>query len=509
MRVPLKVLIELRPAFEGHAGIPQETRLLFCGIAQLDGVEAQGLIQTGDRFLAPGLSVPPDASAPTLASDEVIDRMSRVVVSTQAPESPRPMPWPLRAAMRLLRPIGRLAPLVALTVRSLVGLREPLSWFDPRHFPDFVWRSLFAKTLPLEDREQVIGARFRIARAPYGGMHAVGLFSRSLGRAVYPRLDTGGIDAMLAMTPYPAGVSEGTRLIVRYFDAVPLLMPHTIRHKAHHQALHYQALRHNVARGAWFVCCSEASRLDLLKVFPSVTDRAVTIPCMLSHDYFPEASSARRVPEVLARRALRAVPGAPLAEDAARRLVEAVDLPQPADYLLMVSTLEPRKNHETLVEAWEQLRSADRPGLKLVVVGSMGWDHDAIIERMRIWIERGEILVLSGVPADELRLLYRHACVTVCPSYAEGFGYAGVEAMRCGGVVAASDIAVHREIYGDAAEYFSPYSASEIAQAVLRVIGPDRHAHRLQLAQRGEQVCARYLPDKILPMWRDLLQRAR
>jgi len=44
------------------------------------------------------------------------------------------------------------------------------------------------------------------------------------------------------------------------------------------------------------------------------------------------------------------------------------------------------------------------------------------------------------VPAEALRLLFRQAVVTVCPSVGEGFDFSGVEAMRCGGVVAASDI---------------------------------------------------------------------
>ncbi|MDR7927306.1 hypothetical protein RIE95_09980 [Acidithiobacillus thiooxidans] len=48
--------------------------------------------------------------------------------------------------------------------------------------------------------------------------------------------------------------------------------------------------------------------------------------------------------------------------------------------------------------------------------------------------------MLHSVPAEALRLLFRQAVVTVCPSVGEGFDFSGVEAMRCGGVVAASDI---------------------------------------------------------------------
>ena len=54
---PLRVLIEMRPALEGHAGIPQETRLLFRGLSMVDNVKVEGLMQSAERVLARGLPV--------------------------------------------------------------------------------------------------------------------------------------------------------------------------------------------------------------------------------------------------------------------------------------------------------------------------------------------------------------------------------------------------------------------------------------------------------------------
>ena len=76
------------------------------------------------------------------------------------------------------------------------------------------------------------------------------------------------------------------------------------------------------------------------------------------------------------------------------------------------------------------------------------------------WMERGDVFLVADVPSADLRLLYKHARATVCPSFGEGFDFSGVEAMKSGGAVVASDIAVHREIYADAAEYCNPYSQS-------------------------------------------------
>jgi hypothetical protein len=52
---PLKILLEMRPALEGHSGIPQETRLLFRGLSLLENVQVEGLLQSGDQMLARGL----------------------------------------------------------------------------------------------------------------------------------------------------------------------------------------------------------------------------------------------------------------------------------------------------------------------------------------------------------------------------------------------------------------------------------------------------------------------
>jgi glycosyltransferase involved in cell wall biosynthesis len=120
---------------------------------------------------------------------------------------------------------------------------------------------------------------------------------------------------------------------------------------------------------------------------------------------------------------------------------------------------------------------------------------------------RGQLHLLDDVPAAELRLLYRHALVTACPSFGEGFGFSGVEAMRCGGVVVASDLAVHREVYGDAALYFNPYSSEALVQTLSSLIGADALSMRSNLVTGGASRSARYQPDQVLPAWQCFLDR--
>jgi glycosyltransferase involved in cell wall biosynthesis len=145
------------------------------------------------------------------------------------------------------------------------------------------------------------------------------------------------------------------------------------------------------------------------------------------------------------------------------------------------------------------------PGLKLLVVGETGWHSKPIVRRFRPWMERGDVYLVEDVPSPDLRLLYKHARATICPSFGEGFDLPGVEAMKSGGAVVASDIAVHREIYADAAEYCNPYSSQDLARAIREVIDPARCARRDELVARGAIVSRRYAHETILPQWQAFL----
>ncbi len=481
---PIKVLLEMRPALDKHAGIPQQTRLLFRGLRMADGCEVEGLIQSSTHALGKGLPPHNRTWLGMLPKHRQIDRLARIVIMLEQKF--------LRSYTSALH----------VALRRLIGGSERLFHFDPTHYRDFIWRRLFARTLPAADFDLVTSAGFRVARAHWTAMHVLALVSNKLGYALFPRLNTSDFDVVISETPYPATVSKRTRLVVRYHDAIPLLMPHTISDRRHHQAFHYRALRRNVESGAWFACVSEATRKDLLSVFPQAEARAVTIHNIVSHDYFDEDSAPTRVPEIIQAR-----PNSRAYRLTARPSRDTLSA-KPLEYLLIVSTIEPRKNHLTLLSAWERLRAERLPGLKLLVVGSLGWHNRPILQKFHPWLERGELIMLEEVPSAELRLLYKHARAVVCPSFAEGFDLSGVEAMSSGGVVVASDIPVHREVYADGARYFNPYSVEQLVGALAEIIDPANPHLRAQLIHHGAAIGRRYQFDAILPKWQHFLTSA-
>jgi hypothetical protein len=502
------ILFDLKPALDGYAGIPQETRLLFRGLRSLSSCDVTGLIQHGARRLRSGANA---ARSPNPRA-YLINCSSRVVVSLRdmSPASPgvgdvQVLATGAKSAnsnvslKSVLESMGLFLLLQSAQLGDRLGRRLEPAPFAAELFDDFVWRTFFSKTLKSRDKPLVTTSRFQTLSVSRKRLHQVGLAGRRWSRTPrYLSINTHGSDVLLAQTPFPARVSGGTQLVIRYHDAIPIFLPHTINDSVFHQASHYYALQENVRAGAWFSCVSESTRRDLLTVFPEAEARTSVIHNMISDDYFDEFSAFDDVPQIIRSRLVRSrAVTADLSslESALRGSGTGFD------YLLMVSTIEPRKNHLLLIAAWERLKYNAMPRLKLVVVGSPGWASASVLDAFRPWLERGEIFYLNNVPSAELRVLYRHAAATICPSLAEGFDYSGIEAMRSGGVVIASGIPVHREIYGDASAYFDPYSAEDAAAVIGNVLSDESLGLREQLRVAGARAAARYTSEHLLSQW--------
>lgn len=516
----LRVLVDLRPALQGFAGIPQEVRLLFRGLCLDDNLSIEGFLQMDSAALAFGLSPNESSSNQSKADSQPWANARKFHALAQVIITASDDWWNhSRTALEVIRDwIKRRVQKLKLVYGSI---KIDLGRFEPLYFEDFIWRYLFSKTLSPSDFTLVTSKNHRVCPISWEDMQDAGLDTLSLSPTPkYPEINTSDFDVFIAQTPYPGRVSPNTSMIVRYHDAIPVFLPHTIPGKRKHESIHFHALMSNVENGAWFSCVSDTSRRDLLRIFPEAADRAVTIYNMVSPQYYVEDSSFEEVRKIIPLRRSLAVsahddqsndyktvsPKFKSAADEAQFFATALN--GDFRYLLVVSTIDPRKNHATCIAAWQAIKRKKDPNLKLVFVGALGWDYGPLTKDLTSEMANGDLFLLDGVPTSELRLLYRHASATVCPSFAEGFDFSGVEAMRCGGVVVASDIAVHREVYEDAAEYFDPYSSDSATSALSRVLY-DTDSERVQsdLRRRGDQVSTRYLPENIMPKWTSFLER--
>lgn len=135
---------------------------------------------------------------------------------------------------------------------------------------------------------------------------------------------------------------------------------------------------------------------------------------------------------------------------------------------LMVSTIEPRKNHVYLLDAFE-LSWAAGQDVALCFIGRSGWKNEALMQRIASHAELGRKLFVFGNADDgDLEYAYRHARALVFASVVEGFGLPLVEAMQRGLPAMVSDIPVFREIGEDYAAYFDLSQPQTLADLVQR-----------------------------------------
>ena len=141
----------------------------------------------------------------------------------------------------------------------------------------------------------------------------------------------------------------------------------------------------------------------------------------------------------------------------------------PDRYLLFVGTIEPRKNLERLLTAFEVVH-AEGLSEGLVIVGRRGWLYDDFFAALEQSPARDAVIIPGYVPDSDLPGVYSGAQALVLPSLYEGFGLPVLEAMACGTPVVCSNAASIPEIGGDAALYFDPVSMEAVVAAITRVL---------------------------------------
>jgi len=137
-----------------------------------------------------------------------------------------------------------------------------------------------------------------------------------------------------------------------------------------------------------------------------------------------------------------------------------VDLPDPshltadfetnAPYFVTVGTIEPRKNHELLLDIWEGF-GPDAP--RLFVCGARGWKNEDVFMRLDAMSENGPVIELSELTDQALADLIAGSKGLLFPSLAEGYGLPPIEAAALGVPVVCNDLPVYRETLGDIPVY--------------------------------------------------------
>jgi alpha-1,3-rhamnosyl/mannosyltransferase len=200
------------------------------------------------------------------------------------------------------------------------------------------------------------------------------------------------------------------------------------------------------------IAVSENTRQDAIRLLGIQPERVRTIHSGVADEYFDAPPRARAKP-----------------------------------YVLYVGTIEPRKNLETLLDAWKSLKPDARERFDLVIAGPQGWHSFRTM-----WRVRQEAKYSGYVPETKLPGLVAGAALFVYPSLYEGFGFPVVQAMAANVAVLSSRASCLPEIAGDAAAYVDPRSASEMAAQLTRLLESPEERSRLASIGRARAECYRW-----------------
>lgn len=152
--------------------------------------------------------------------------------------------------------------------------------------------------------------------------------------------------------------------------------------------------------------------------------------------------------------------------------------------LLYVGSLYPHKNVELILRALQK-----QPNYSLTIVSARSVFKEKLEKMVKQLRIDDQVTFASNIDDSELANLYQTSTALVQPSFSEGFGLTGLEALSFKTPVLASDIPVFHEVYQTAALFFDPYSVDSFITAINQL---EDSATTKKLAVAAPTVVAHY-----------------
>lgn len=268
------------------------------------------------------------------------------------------------------------------------------------------------------------------------------LLNISLKLFSWPRIEKLAGDCDVLFLPNWNMLRAGplTKVVVTVHDLSPLVLPnyYTPKDRIWHWFMNIPRL----VKGAnKIIAVSEFTKQSLIEKLNVSPEKIVVAPLGVDHDNYHPQLSVDRLRDVRNRYSL------------------------PGDFVLFLGTVEPRKNLQRIISAFEQVKEP----VSLVIAGRLGWKYSAIIEQISNSPKRRFIKLLGYVPEADKPYIMKLARVFVWPSLYEGFGLPVLEAMAVGTPVISSNVTSLPEVTGDAAILVNPYNIDDIADGITKL----------------------------------------
>jgi alpha-1,3-rhamnosyl/mannosyltransferase len=236
-------------------------------------------------------------------------------------------------------------------------------------------------------------------------------------------------------------------------------------HPAERVAFMQREIQTALTRASFLITDSEFIRKEIIEFFGWPKEKVRAVPLGVSEEYRP-----RRIEE---------------AGGVLRKF--GLDF---CSYTLCVATIEPRKNIEVLLSAYEALPQAKRNCYPLVLVGGSGWRSEIIHRRIEQGQRQGWLYYLGYVPEADLPTLFSAARGFVYPSLYEGFGLPVLEAMASGLPVLISDRSSLPEVASGAALIVEAEDVQAMTENFRILLEDDQW--RSEASRRSLKVAERY-----------------
>ncbi|SHE23498.1 glycosyltransferase family 4 protein [methanotrophic endosymbiont of Bathymodiolus puteoserpentis (Logatchev)] len=258
-----------------------------------------------------------------------------------------------------------------------------------------------------------------------------------------------GIRNQISLKDHEDAIFHGPNFYLPIFNGYSVATFHDLSiftHAQYHTPARVRFMQRELSltlqRASLLITDSEYTRQELANYFGYPLDKIHAIPLACSAEFHPRKATSTAL--TLDRFGLRH-----------------------GGYVLYTGTIEPRKNIETLLDAYSILPDAIRRRWPLVLAGYHGWKSESLHARIKAAASAGWVHYLGYVADDDLPYLFAGAHLFIFPSHYEGFGLPVLEALASGVPVICSNASSLPEVAGGAALLFDPDDVSKLSELII------------------------------------------
>lgn len=272
-----------------------------------------------------------------------------------------------------------------------------------------------------------------------------------------------------------------TPMVATVHDAIPFTHPEWT--PLRHRLLISPVFKHSARWAQKLITVSHFSKAQIVDYFGIAPEKISVIPNGLNERWFKPVDHLQL-----------------------EALLRKYQLPK--RYVIFVGTLQPRKNIESLIRAYQSLPAQLRREFALVIIGRAGWGCDGTVNFIYESAQNDHVKWLKYLPQEHLETLVKGAASLALPSLAEGFGLPVVEAFAAGVPVLTSNTTSLPEIAGDAALLVDPTRTESIADGLVQILDNPALATQLKMKglARARQFSWERTAEETVAVYRSLVQ---